>query len=194
MTRRSRLLLFSSIALVFTAGPVLAQNEMDEAAMMEAWQKASTPGDVHKYLASFAGNWNVTSKTYMDPGQPPMESTGTAKKTMILGGRFLQEELTATMMGMPMQGLGLTGYNNTTGKMEFTWMDNFGTMMMSGSGTLDGNTSTMMSTYMDPLMNKEAKAKLVTKLEGPDAYSFMMYEVRDGKDVLAMEAHYTRAK
>jgi hypothetical protein len=123
-----------------------------------------------------------------------MEATGTAKNTMILGGRFLQDELESTMMGMPMQGLGITGYNNTTGQIEFTWMDNMGTMMMMGAGTIEGKTMTLFSTYMDPMMQKETTSRLVTVLLGPDEYTFTMYAAGGDEDMVMMEAHYTRKK
>ena len=194
MNCRSRFVL--CVAAILVAVPVFAQDhgDMDEQAMMEVWMKAATPGDVHAYLASFEGTWTVTSKIFMDPSQPPMEATGTAKNTMILGGRFLQDELESTMMGMPMQGLGITGYNNTTGQIEFTWMDNMGTMMMMGAGTIEGKTMTLFSTYMDPMMQKETTSRLVTVLLGPDEYTFTMYAAGGDEDMVMMEAHYTRKK
>jgi hypothetical protein len=187
------MLLFACAAFVLAAAPAPAQ-EMDEAAMMEAWQESMTPGEVHEYLASFAGDWDVTAKMYMDPSQSPMESTGKTTKSMILGGRFLQEKMTGTMMGMPMEALGYTGYNNTTGKMEFSWMDNMGTMIMTGAGERDGETMTLMSEFMDPMTGKPAKVKMVVQANGPDEHTFTMYDASGSKNVLHMEVRYTRAK
>lgn len=182
-------------ALSIAAGTARAQDEkkMDEAAMMEAWQKAATPGEAHQFLASLAGSWNVSSKMWTAPGAPPMETQGTSTKTMILGGRFLQEDLKASMMGMPMEGLGITGYNNTTGEWEFTWMDNMGTMMMTGAGKKTGDTITMETNYVDPISGEKSWSKMVTAIQDKDHHTFTMYNKVDGKETKMMEASYSRA-
>lgn len=188
-------LIWMTAALALVAGAALAQDgqKPDEAAMMAAWQKAATPGEPHQMLASLAGTWKVNSKMWMAPGAPPMETQGTSTKTMILGGRFLQEELETEMMGMPMKGLGITGYNNTTGMWEFTWMDNMGTMMMSGAGKKDGDTITMESNYTDPMTGEPSWTRMVTEIQDADHYTFTMYGKIDGKETKMMEASYSRS-
>ena len=189
-----RLIVMTAV-LAVVAGTALAQEgeTVDEAAMMAAWQKAATPGEPHQMLASLAGTWNVSSKMWMAPGAPPMETQGTSTKTMVLDGRFLREELETTMMGMPMKGLGLTGYNNTTGMWEFTWMDNMGTMMMSGAGKKDGNAITMEADFVDPMTGQDSWTRMVTEIQDKDHYTFTMYGKMDGKEVKMMEASYSRA-
>jgi len=193
MTAAPALVLVATLTVATGTASAQDDKKTDEAAMMAAWQKAATPGEAHQLLASMAGTWNVTSKTWMSPDAPPMESKGTSKKTMILDGRFLQEELDAQMMGMPMKGLGLTGYNNTTGMWEFTWMDNMGTMMMTGGGKKEGDTITMESNYTDPLTGEKAWTKMVTAIQDKDHYTFTMYGKADGKETKMMEASYSRA-
>ncbi|MGH9360841.1 MAG: DUF1579 family protein, partial [Thermoanaerobaculia bacterium] len=65
----------------------------------EAWMKVAAPGEAHKALEPMVGDWETHSKFIMSPEAPAMESKGTCKRTMILGGRFLQEELTGDFMG-----------------------------------------------------------------------------------------------
>ena len=90
----------------------------DEKAMMEAMMKQATPGPEHKKLEPLVGDWTYTAKFWMAPGAPPMEMAGDDKCTWIMDGRFLQDEVTGpAQAGMPpFQGLGLTGYDNTTKK------------------------------------------------------------------------------
>ena len=57
-------------------------------AMMETYKKLATPGEPHKQLASLAGSWTTQTKSWMDPGRPPMESAGTAEMKMLLDGVF----------------------------------------------------------------------------------------------------------
>jgi hypothetical protein len=59
----------------------------------------------------------------MEPGQPPLESEGTAEHKMILGVRYLQQAFTGDMMGTPFGGIGLNGYDNQKQKFVSTWVD-----------------------------------------------------------------------
>ena len=49
----------------------------------------------------------------MAPGAPPQEGHGTSKHRWALGGRYLEQVYRGKSMGMPMQGLGYTGYDNS---------------------------------------------------------------------------------
>ena len=48
----------------------------EEAAMMEAYQKAGTPGIAHAGLAMTAGEYNVVIKSWSAPGAPPSGPAG----------------------------------------------------------------------------------------------------------------------
>src|SRR5512142_32777 len=83
----------------------------EQQAMMAAWQKAMTPGPQHQKLMARAGSWTVTTKSWEKPGAPVQESTGTAERTVILGGRVLTETVHGTFMNMPFEGTGWTGFD-----------------------------------------------------------------------------------
>lgn len=93
--------------------------------MMDLYAKLATPGQPHTLPASMAGTWKTTTKSWMDPNQPPEETTGTCKQTMLMEGRFLQQECTGAMIGQPFNGMDVRGYDNHTKKYVATW--NFGT-------------------------------------------------------------------
>jgi len=59
---------------------------MDDAAVMEAWQRCSTPNEKHKLIESMAGVFDVKATFWMEPGAPPMESTAKSVNEMVLGG------------------------------------------------------------------------------------------------------------
>jgi hypothetical protein len=164
-------------------------------AMMEAWQKAATPGPQHKELAAMAGNWDVTIKSFEGP--QPQVTTGKAVRKMILGGRFLQEDYSGTYMGQPFQGFGLTGYDNVLKQYTLFWVDSMGTAMMVGEGHMDasGKVLTSTMTYTDPMTAKRAPMRQVMKEEGADTEIFEMYGPGpDGKEMKMLEMTYKRAK
>jgi len=161
---------------------------------MEVWQKLATPGAPHKVLARMAGTWNAKMKSWMEPDQPPMESTGTSETKMILGGRYLQMDYTGDMMGSPFTGLGITGYDNHTKKYVSTWVDSMGTAILffEGAGSADGTTITQECRYDDPVKGP-MKWRSVTRIVDDNTHEFEMYGTdKSGKEEKMMEITYTR--
>ena len=141
-------------AAIVVALPMLAvaqqgqkQPEMtsEQKAEMEAYMKAGTPGAPHQALASSAGNYDLKIKSWHEPGAPAMEDTGTAKRSMALGGRVLVEELSSSMMGMPFTGHGMIGFDNVSGKYWSTWNDSMSTGIMVSEGTCDAKRAVASS-------------------------------------------------
>jgi hypothetical protein len=165
--------------------------------MMQAWQKAATPGANHQLLASMTGNWAFSTKMWMEPGAPPETSTGTAVYTPLMDGRFIQGEYKGTFGGMAFQGLGLTGYDNVAQHFTATWADNMGTSIMLMTGHYD--PAAKVFTYkgdMDDMMKPGTKVKVrqVVKVHSDDAHTMEWYETRGGKEIKTMEIAYTRQK
>ncbi|WP_334179802.1 hypothetical protein [Pseudoxanthomonas sp.] len=52
----------------------------DMQAQMEAYHKAGTPGIEHAKLASMAGTYDLTVKSWYAPGAPPSTDQGTATR------------------------------------------------------------------------------------------------------------------
>jgi hypothetical protein len=205
-TRRSafRLAVLGSLALVAVVPPALAQDRppsggmsKEQQAMMEAMQKASTPGENHKLLASMVGDWAIVNRMWMNPASQPTESTGTASYTMIMDGRFLVGHYQGLMMGMPFDGRGVTGYDNVTKQFQSVWLDNFGTMMLFMTGTYDPGAKafTYLSEMADPVAPAtRVKVREVIRLESPDTRTMEWYETRGGRETKTMEIVYTRKK
>ncbi|MEO8350070.1 MAG: DUF1579 domain-containing protein, partial [Acidobacteriota bacterium] len=166
-------------------------------AMMEAWAKVATPGEAHKMLATSVGTWDTTVKSWWQPGAPPMESKGTAENRMIMGGRFLEGRFTGTMMDMPFEGLGYTGYDNYKKQFVSTWMDNMGTSIMTSVGKADstGKTITFTGEMDDPMEGKTKPVKNTMTIVDNDHQTFEMWSPGpDGKMAKMMEIHYMRKK
>src|SRR5262249_5436100 len=128
-----------ALAALATAQPGQKRPEMTPAqkAEMEAYMRAGAPGAPHQAMAASAGSHDVKFKSWQEPGLPAMEDTGTATRTMALGGRVLVEEVSGSMMGMPFAGHGMTGFDNVSGKYWATWNDSMSTGIMVSEGTCD---------------------------------------------------------
>lgn len=165
-------------------------------AQMEAWMKASTPGDAHKKLDHMVGTWDVKVKSWMAPGAPLMESAGTAENSWVLGGRWVEQKFSGTFMGMPFSGIGYTGYDNIKQQYVGTWMDNMSTAMMVSMGKGgSGNTYEFTSTMDDPMTGKPATVTEKITVADHDHHSLEMWVPGpDGKMFKTMEIAYSRKK
>ncbi len=129
---------------------------------METWVKSMTPGSPHKWLAARAGKFDFAGKFWMEPGAPPQAAKGVAERSLALGGRVLQEKLVSTLMGMPLEGLGLAGYDNVSGQFWSTWNDSLSTGLRVAGGTCDaaGTACVWRGSYSDPDSGKSKAVRL----------------------------------
>ena len=156
MNRLAMLMLM--VLALFAALPLLTWAGDADPEKMEAWAQAMTPGEAHAGLAEMAGEWRYTITLWEDPKGEPTVVNGVSLKTMIMGGRFLREELTGEFMGQPFKGYGLTGYDNVTGEYVAVWLDNMGTGIHFYSGEETGpGERTYHSTAHDPISGKDGK-------------------------------------
>jgi hypothetical protein len=167
--------------------------------MTKRWQDSMTPGDSHKALESFVGSWTTQSSVWMDgPEKPPSVSPGTAEVKWVLGGRFLQMEMTGEMMGMPMNGIGFTGYDNFKKKYINFWIDNTATAMFTSEGTVskDGKVFTYLGKMDDPVTQEKNKpVKYIQTIVGSDKHIFEIHDmsIKGGKTKV-VEMVYERKK
>lgn len=166
-------------------------------AMMDAWQKTSTPGPQHAQLAEhFAGTWDAQVTMWMDPSAPPMTSAGRDVTTPAFGGRHLLTDFSSSMMGQPFSGKATVSYDNTTGQYVSHWIDSMSTGQFMATGDYDPATQTYtftgdMPDPMDP--GSMIPIREVTRITGPDSHVMEWYETRDGAEHKSMEIRYTRA-
>jgi hypothetical protein len=166
----------------------------EEQKMMEEWTKAMTPGPQHKELADMAGSWEFKGTFWMSPGAPPQQSSGTVERTMIMGGRILQEKVASSWMGQPFEGLGLTGYDNVSGEYWSTWADSMGTGIMLATGKCKDTKCEFTGTYNDPMVGGKKTVRMTLASE-PDREIHEMFDrTPDGKEFKSGEMVYTRKK
>ena len=171
-----------------------AANPMDPQAMAEAYAKMAAPGEQHKQLASLAGSWTTKTKEWTDPDKPPVETTGSAEMKMLLGGRFLQQDLTGQMMEKPFSGIVITGYDNLLKRYMTTWMSTMGTgiFIMEGAPNPDGKTITLEGQHTEP-GGGYMKHRAIWTIVDNNTQTFDMYGAHHGgKELKMMEVTYTR--
>ena len=186
-------LLVSALALAAEAPP---QMSPEQKAMMDKMTKAAAPGAQHTMLTKMAGEWTCKVKYQMDPSQPWQESQSTATITALMDGRYIQEVDAGQMSGMPFSGMGVTGFDNVSGKYVSTWIDNMGTGIETSVGTADasGKVITWVSTMNDPMTSKPKSSRMVTTVIDDNHHTLEMFTVPPGgkKEAKVMAIDYMR--
>lgn len=177
-----------------TQGSAAPAMTAEQQAMMEAYQKAGTPGAEHRKLAAMAGTYDLTVKAWHAPDAPPTTDTGTATRKMILGDRVMVEDVSSQMMGQAYSGQGLHGFDNVTGKYWATWSDSISTGLMVSEGSCDADMAcTYTGSYHDPVTRQPQAARMTTRWTGKDTEVFEMYAPGpDGKEAKMMEITYRK--
>jgi hypothetical protein len=188
------------LAVFVGAIPVIAQDNdakkaAEQKAMMDAWMKSMTPGEGHKKLTPFVGTFDVKVRSWMAPGAPPAESSGSAENRWVLGGRYVEENFDGQFMGQPFSGIGYTGYDNIKKAFVSTWMDNMSTSIMVTKGSMEGNTMTSSGTMDDPMSGKAQVVNNKVTIADNDHHTMEMWgSGPDGKAFKMMEISYSRKK
>jgi Protein of unknown function (DUF1579) len=126
-----------------------------------------------------------------------MESPGTSEQRMILDGRFLQQDFCGDMMGVPFNGIGVTGYDNHRKAYVSTWMDSSSTSIMVFEGTAgaaEGRRITQTARSDDPIRGPMTW-RSITTIKDDDTHLFERFTIdKEGREVRMMEITYTRKR
>jgi len=185
-------LLLSIPTLGFSQEP--AEMNQEQAAMMEAWMAAASPGEPHLRLAELAGSWHAVVEAWMEPGAEPMISESNVERVMSLDGRVLEERWTGSMMGMPFQGHGRTGYDNVADQYWSTWTDTMstGVMMFTGQYDAEAKQYDFSGSYLDPMTKSTVESRSVGTMPEEGKEMMVMYETHDGEEIMVMRMVLTR--
>ena len=134
----------------------------------------------------------------MDPSQPPSTSSATDVVSMTMNGLYQVTDFSSTMMGAPMQGHGLMGYDKMKNKFVLSWVDNMGSGIVRMEGDYDKSTKTlsMAGKQSDPSRNMETDIRQELKFHDDGTYTMSMYGTgHDGKsEEKFMEGTFHRKK
>jgi hypothetical protein len=176
----------------------IPQEKVNVEQIMKLWAEMAAPGYPHERLAQFEGKWKTVTNMWMaGPDAPPVQTSGECERTMILGGRFLQERQKGTMFGQPFEGLGLTGYDNFKKKYVATWVDTAGTAIYTMEGNWDpaGKVLTLYGVMDEYYTGEHDKpVKYVTRIVNEDQFVFEVHDLTLAEQSLVAEVTYTRVK
>lgn len=141
---------------------------------LESLNQEMTPGEMHHLLASLEGEWSFESKRWILADSPPTVVQGESSKTMILGGRFLEEVQKGELMGAAFEGHLVTGWDNRAKEFQAAWIDNFGTGILLAHGRLgaDGKSIELEAEALNPLTSRREKLRLITRIVDKDHHVF----------------------
>jgi hypothetical protein len=165
-------------------------------AMLAAYDAASKPVAAHKKLLELTGSWTMEVKLWLDPSQPPQIYPGAATGRMILGGRFLQ--MSAMAKGkLPVESLGIWGFDTRTSQYTMTGYDTMGTYSISAAGKYDPAKKAIVleGSYLAPPENLPQKYRfLLTSPKSNERLLTLLFLMPNGTEVKVAETRYTRGK
>jgi len=167
---------------------------MDQNAMMEAWMKASTPGEAHQRLAPMVGVWSAETTVWMGDNEP-MVQRGAVQKEWMLDNRFIRQTFTGESSPMgQFFGFGLLGYNNIARQYESVWVDTMSTAMMLQHGDFEGDELVLTGDQHESITMGTVRVRSVNTIIGPDEHLFENYvKGEGGEEKRTLRVVYTRA-
>lgn len=135
----------------------------------------------HEWLKKFAGEWDVETEIFMEPGKPPLKAKGT-ESARLLGGFWVIGENKGDMMGMPFTGVMTFGYDLDKKQYVGTWVDSNTSTMWSCTGSVDdsGKVLTLNTGGMCPIEGKICQFRDTIEFRSPDKR--VMTGAKLGKD------------
>lgn len=149
------------------------------------------PGPEHAALKkNLEGTWDAV----MDTGGQKTKTKAVYKS--ICGGMWLESDFEGDLGGIPFQGHGLDGYDQTKKKHVSIWVDSMSSapMQLEGDYNEASKTLTMTGESTGP-DGSPHKVKTVTETKDKDHFTFKMFMVQaDGSEQLMFTIEYTRRK
>jgi hypothetical protein len=186
------LLKFSSVLVLILSFVTIAQ-DVNQEEMMKQWQTYMAPGPEHKMLTDMVGEWEGDITMWMDPSQPPQTMKGTTIYESLMDGRYIIGKYSGTMMGMPFNGVDITGFDNALKVYQNIWIDNMGTGMMITEGTFDKSSNKI--TYKGKMVTpngSKADVRNVVSIIDKDHSTFEMFTNMGAGETKSMEIKYKR--
>lgn len=175
-----------------------AAHETPSEAEMAAAMRMMMPGEHHKLLETFVGDWEMTTKVWMGgPGTEPAITKATSHAEWVLGGRFVMSTMKGEMFGMPHEGIGMIGYDNFKNMYVATWASNMGTEILTytGMSAPGSNVITMYGAMDDAMMKVVGRpVKYIYRIADADHYTMELVDLHAGDDYKVVEVSFTRRK
>ena len=197
LTASLTLCFLSAFGLAASAGAQVAITAADSKAIVKAMDAAMEPGDQQKRLDFMVGTFDVKVKVWINPGEPPIESTATGVASWVLGHRYIQQMLSGYIMGEAWNGIGYAGFDNVEGVYVACYMDTGSTGMewYRGSMDPDGKSAKLTATIADAITLKPTKLEMrLTMSPDGNHVTQLWQEDLGGRMFESMELTFIRKK
>ena len=177
--------------------PAIFAQENSPPSEMEAMAQMGALAPEHKILEKMVGEWKTVSSFWMTPDAEAVKSEGSVSAKAILGGRYIMAWDKGSAMGMPYEGLAITGYDKHKKAFTLSWRSSMDTSTVLGEGQYDEATKTisfkgkMVSPMMDGSM---IDYRFTTEIVDDNHLVDTMYMIMDGHEMKAMEIASERVK
>jgi hypothetical protein len=171
------------VALVPLSVPAQEPSVADMKAAMEKAKRFTQPAEAHKILDRFLGKWTTETRFFMGAKPTPPEK-GTAEFSWLMKGRWLKSEFSGSMMGLPMQGVMLMGYDNFKQSYVITNVSSLDTAMTHAEGDMDpgGKALIAYGTLDEYLTGEHDKmVRYVWRFASPERLVFEVHDLPIGE-------------
>jgi hypothetical protein len=181
----------AALPLILNLVVAQAADDTDKTAPPPA-NAAAAVGEEHRRLAELAGTWSVKQSLWLNDAKVPQIDAGTAVFSAVLGGRHLQQDL-RVRSNPPFQGLGFTGYDNTTRRYYTSWMD----INFTGVLLLHGDYDAAAKVYrfsgaMAGAGGESVPTREELQILDRNHIVARFFETRHGRETLVVELDYSR--
>lgn len=170
--------------------------QVDMAEMMRKAKQFTQPGEAHKLLGRFIGNWTTETRFTM-PGLTRPPEKGSSSCSWLFEQRWVRCEFKGTMMGMPMKTFTLLGYDNFKMSYRVMTVQDMDTAMNTSEGDLDPSGKALLTygTIDEYLTGEHDKmVKYVWRFLSEDKLVLEVYDLPIGENNnKVFEIAYTRA-
>lgn len=194
------------VLLITSAGPpspaspavlrtVIQDPQAEMEAMMKRMAQFTAPGENHKHLERFLGNWK-TETSFLMGGQKSPAEEGVASVEWLIQGRWLQSRGQGRMMGMDAETVMILGYDNFKMSYVGTVCNSLDTALNRFEGDLiqDGSALIAYGTLDEYLTGEHDKmVKYIWRFVSDDEIILEVHDLPIGEtDTQVVEVKYTR--
>lgn len=99
-----------------------------------------------------------------------VKMTGTVEGRMVVGGKWLEHDITMKMGDAPAHGRMMVAYDEASKTYVSSWVDSMAAMVITAKGTREGNTVTMVSDDVE-MMGMKMKVKVIITFKDKDTFT-----------------------
>ena len=158
-------------------------------------QERPAPANAHAALAPLAGKWETRARfwTWEQPSAAPMECTATVTAKLIMGGRFLLQNVEGECMKRPLEAIGVIGYDSATAQYEAASFSSMGPGITRHVGKMnDAGEIVLHSGYQDQTTGKRVDRRTVRTMISKGEWVETAHETRNNVERKVMEIRARR--